>query len=166
MENENLRLGLSVILSRIKPKFVTLKYTDRSTWSFIGRHVPYNYFVNYSALKFKVMRTKLHNWKRNFCILVTEVLWIVEDRTYGHFTGGERPWGVYMITLLRRALLASVSYPSSGSANPTVTDHGGNSRTNGLVSWRVWFSSTKKWLLCISSCVHCLIIKTVIPGMN
>lgn len=68
---------------------------------------------------------------------MTEVLWIVEDRTYGHFTGGERPWGVYMITLLRRALLASVSYPSSGSANPTVTDHGGNSRTNGLVSWRV-----------------------------
>ena len=51
---------------------------------------------------------------------------------------------VYMITWLRRALLGSVSYPSSGSANPAVTDHGGNSRTNGLVSWLVCFISTEK----------------------
>jgi hypothetical protein len=92
MKDEKLRLGLSVILSRIKPNILTLKYTDRSTRSFIGRHVAYSYFVNYSALKFKVMRSILHKRKINFSILVTEVLWIVADHTYGHISGGERPW--------------------------------------------------------------------------
>jgi hypothetical protein len=57
-ERQETLLGLSVILSRCKPNNVTLKYTDRYTRSFIGQRVPY-FFVNYSALKFKVMRTIL-----------------------------------------------------------------------------------------------------------
>jgi len=60
----------------MKTNSVTLKYTDRYTPSFIGQHVPNYFFVNSSALKFKVMRTILQNRKRNICILVTEVLWI------------------------------------------------------------------------------------------
>jgi acyl CoA:acetate/3-ketoacid CoA transferase beta subunit len=56
---DKLRLGLSVIMSRCKPNSVTLKYTERSTRSLIGRQVPYYYFTNYGVLKFKVTHTIL-----------------------------------------------------------------------------------------------------------
>jgi hypothetical protein len=61
---------------------------------------------------------------------------------------------VYMITWFRRALLASVSYPSSGSANPTVTDHGGNLLANDLFSWPVCFTSTEKNSFCVFQIAH------------
>jgi hypothetical protein len=48
----------------MKTNSVTRKYSDRYTRSFIGQHVPNYFFVNSSALKFKVMRTILQNWKK------------------------------------------------------------------------------------------------------
>jgi hypothetical protein len=58
------RLGLPAILSRWKPNRVTLKHRDRSTRPLIGRHPQYYYFINYSVLEFKIMRTTLQNWKK------------------------------------------------------------------------------------------------------